>query len=230
MGFRKSIFFVCLLIGLSFALVSLSEASVGTWEYNFADVQGDEWENDWEVIAGSFKVEDGALIQEEASANDNNAFRCLADTDWEITDGTIEAKVKHMGAGLNDALIFYRMSDTDNGYASRLQLDSYITVGGIAAGAHSHIKYVSTPVVAEQWYIVKIVLEGDSITVFVDDEEFFTAEDSSSSKGRVGFGMSRCIGGAALEWIRVTGEGVTPTAVAPAGKLATTWGEVRIAY
>ena len=122
------------------------------------------------------------------------------------------------------------MKDNDNGYASRLQLDSYITVGKIENGTHSHIKYVSTPVEGDTVYTVRIELEGDSITVFVDDEEFFTAEDSFSSGGKVGFGMSRCIGGAGLEWIRVTGDEVTAAAVDSADKLATTWSAVKVSH
>jgi hypothetical protein len=120
------------------------------------------------------------------------------------------------------------MKDTDNGYASRLQLDSYITVGKITQGKHAHIKFVSTPVKADTWYIVKIELKDSTITVFVDDNELVTVDDTFSLKGSVGFGMSRCAGGASLEWIRVTGTGVTPTAVAPTDKLTTTWSAIKI--
>lgn len=221
----SAVSFACLLTVLTLGFVTLCMA--GTWEYDFTQVQGDQWEKDWEVIAGSFEVVDGALTQTDPSADDNNAFRCLALTDWEIEDGTIEAKVKHSGVGMNDALIFYRMEDTDNGYASRLQLDGYITVGKITNGVHGHIQFVVTPIVADTWYIVKIELEGSLITVYVDDEEFLVVDDSTSAKGRVGFGMSRSGEGASLEWISVTGDGITPTEVAPAGKLAIAWGAIK---
>jgi len=220
----KRAMFLTLFISM-FVFTAISQA--GTWEYDFTDVKGNAWENDWEIIAGEFGVEDGALKQTFASADDNNAFRCLAVTKWEIEDGIIEAQVMHSGAGLNDALVFYRMTDTDNGYASRLQLDGYITIGRIAAGKHAHIKYVPMPVVAEQWYTVKIELKGDSITVYVDDEEMVTVDDAVSPKGRVGFGMSRCAGGASLQSISVTGDGITAAAVSPNDKLATTWSEVK---
>jgi len=200
----------------------------GTWEYDFANIKGNAWEKDWEVIAGEFEVKDGGLWQTMASADDNNAARCLAITKWEIEDGTIEAKVMHYGGGLNDALIYYRMMDTDNGYASRLQLDSYITIGKISGGKHAHIKYVNTPVVAEKLYTVKIELKGDKITVSVDDEEKVVVNDPFSLKGRVGFGMSRCAGGASLQSIKVTGNGVTAISVEPADKLATTWSEIKV--
>jgi len=200
----------------------------GTWEYDFSKVNGDAWTKDWKVIAGEFGFKDGALWQTTVSADDNNAFRCLAVTNWEIGDGTIEAKVMHHGAGLNDALIFYRMMDNDNGYASRLQLDSYITIGKISGGKHAHIKYVVTPVVGEQLYTVKIELEGEKITVSVDDEEKVVVEDPFSLKGRIGFGMSRCAGGASLQSIKVTGNGVTAISVEPVDKLATTWSEIKV--
>jgi len=220
----KRVTFLALFICM-FVFASLSQA--GTWEYDFTDVKGDDWEKDWEVIEGEFGIEDGALKQTFASADDNNAFRAIAMTKWEITDGTIEAKMMHSGAGLNDALVFYRMSDTDNGYASRLQLDGYITIGRITEGTHAHILYTATPIEAEVWYIVKIELDGDSITVYVDDVEFVNINDDASLKGSVGFGMSRCSGGASLQWIRVTGDGVKPNAVSSNDKLATTWSEVK---
>ncbi|MCX6644472.1 MAG: DUF1080 domain-containing protein [Candidatus Bathyarchaeota archaeon] len=221
-----SALFTCMLAGSMFVFATLGQA--GTWEYDFTKISGNQWEKDWKVISGEFEVADGALTQTEPSADDNNAFRCLALTKWEIGDGTIEAKVKHIGAGLNDALVFYRMKDEDNGYASRLQLDGYITVGKITQGKHAHIKFVVTPVKAETWYIVKIELKDSTITVFVDDNELVTVDDTFSLKGSVGFGMSRCAGGASLEWIRVTGDGVTPTAVAPKDKITTTWSAIKV--
>ena len=225
--------FVCLFISFMFVFAPFSEAKVGTWEYNFADVKGNEWEKDWKVIAGSFEVKDGSLAQTDRSGDDNNAFRAIAQTDWEIEDGTIEARVKHdaQAAGTNDALLYYRMKDDDNGYASRLQFDNYITIGKIENGQHGHIKFVNTPVDPETWYVVKVELEGKNITVFVDDNEFFTVEDSFSSKGRVGFGMARSTADAYLSWIRVTGEGVKSMAVVyPSDKLVTTWSKIKNSY
>lgn len=217
-------------IAFSFLLTGLliaASSHAATWEYNFADVQGDQWMNDWLVIDGEFAVEDGSIFQSAPSADDNNAFRAIAQTPWEITDGTIEVAMWHEGAGLNDALLFYRMQDNDNGYASRLQLDGYITVGSITDGRHAHIEYIAMPVQADTEYIVKVELEGSQITVSVDDEEKLIVDDDSSLSGRVGFGMSRCAGGAHLSWIRVTGDGVTPSAVEPGGKLSTTWGSLK---
>ncbi|MFA4880332.1 MAG: family 16 glycoside hydrolase [Candidatus Doudnabacteria bacterium] len=214
-----------IVLSVMFAFVPFGQA--GTWEYDFTKIKGNEWEKDWEVIDGEFDVVDGALKQTAQSADDNNAFRAIALTKWEIQNGIIEAKVKHSGAGNNDALIFYRMEDNDNGYASRLQLDGYITIGKITNGVHGHIQFVVTPVQADVWYIVKIELDGDTITVSVDDKEFIILQDKTSPSGSVGFGMSRCAGGASLEWIHVTGSGVTPTLVAPAGKLTTTWANIK---
>ncbi len=215
-----------------FVIAPLSEAAVGTWEYNFADVKGNQWEKDWKVVHGAFEVRDESLAQTDRSGDDNNAFRAIAQTKWEIEDGTIEARVMHDvgAAGTNDALLYYRMNDDDNGYASRLQFDNYITVGKIEGGKHAHIKYVVTPVDADTWYIVKVELKGKNITVFVDDNEFFTVEDDFSSRGRVGFGMARSTADAYLSWIRVTGEGVRATAVSPSDKLSTTWSKIKSSY
>jgi len=226
---KNTIFVVIFLFSsVMLVLVPFRQTDAATWEYNFADV-GNEWEDLWKVIDGDFELKDDSLFQSAQSGDDNNAFRAIAQTDWEIEDGTIEAGIWHDGqaAGFNDALLYYRMKDDDNGYASRLQLDNYITVGKIQDGKHEHIKYVNTTVETEIEYTVKVVLDGNLITVFVDDNEFFTVENDFSSKGRVGFGMARCNGGAHLSWIRVTGEDVTAMPVSTQGKLATTWSNIK---
>jgi len=215
--------FACLVTGFVFALVPIAKA--GTWEYDFTNA--DNWENDWQVIAGEFEVADGALKQTFESDDDNNVFRAIAMTNWEIGDGTIEARVMHSGEGLNDALVFYRMSDTDNGYASRLQLDGYITIGRITDGTHAHILYTAMPVEADVWYTIRIELEGDSITVYVDDVEYVTVNDDASLKGSIGFGMSRCSGGASLQWIKVTADDLTTASVDTKGKLTACWGDIK---
>jgi hypothetical protein len=210
--------------------VSISYAKVGTWEYDFADVKGNAWEKDWKVVHGTFNLIDQSLAQTDRSGDDNNAFRAIAQTKWEIADGTIEAKIKHdaQATGASDALLYYRMKDEDNGYASRLQHDNYITIGKISAGKHGHIKFVSTPVNADIWYDVKVELAGNKITVFLNGEEKVSVEDDFSPQGLVGFGMARSTANAYLSWIRVTGEGVTPTAaVSPSGQLTTTWGRLK---
>lgn len=201
----------------------------GTWEYDFTKATKTALVKDWKVVAGKFEVTDGTLFSNDVSADDNNAFRAIAQTMWDLGDGTIEAKVKHddKAAGLNDCLVFYRMKNDDDGYASRLQLDSYITIGKITAGRHGHIKFVNFPVVAGEWYTVKVELKGKDIAAFVNNKEYVAVSDDWSSKGKVGFGMARSAGGSRLQWIRVTGDGVTGLSVQPNGKTAVTWGELK---
>lgn len=221
-----------ILVALALGLSATVAASAGTWTYDFSTLGGADWTKDWKVVAGTFKVDNGSLWQTDPSDDDNNAFRAIAQTTWDIADGTIEAKVKHDDAAtkLNDCLVFYRMKSDNDGYASRLQLDSYMTIGKITDGKHAHIKFTANPVVAAQSYTIKIELKGADIAAYVDDALLVNATDDWSSKGKVGFGMSRSNGGARLEWIKVTGDGVegAATPVQPVGKTATTWGDLKV--
>lgn len=208
-------------------------------DYDFADpgiVGPGDSAKGWDVISGEWAVVDGEYVETEmvgqAAAQDGNAFRAIMDTAWEIEDGIVEMKARHDAAssGANDAILLYRMEDDDNGYATRLQRDNYLTIGKITDGVYSHLKYTSVPVNADTVYTVTVELDGDSIKAYIDGVLKVEVNDGTYKKGRVGL----CVGRSAFPIyflsVHVEGGGVPEgnvLAIEPADKLATAWGEIK---
>lgn len=208
------------------------------FEYDFSDpklIGENNSAKGWKVISGKWAIANGMYDQTELAgqevAKDTNAFRSIFESSWVIKDGTVTMKAKHdvKSTGPNDALLLYRMVDNDNGYATRLQRDGYVTIGKITKGAYSHLKYTANPVDADKVYTVTIKLNGNNIDAYLDNKLLVSVADASYDKGRIGLGVSRS--GFPIHFLSVSaeGEGVPTgtTAVEKSSKLATTWGDLK---
>jgi len=83
----------------------------------------------------------------------------------------------------------------------------------------------------DEFYTLKLSCEGDTITVFYDDEEIISAEDSDHAAGTIALCVQDQV--VYFDNVKVTGDEI-PNAnmspVEPAGKLVTTWGTLKRAY
>jgi len=212
--------------------------SAYAFEYDFSDsklIGENNSAKGWKVISGKWVIANGMYDQTELAgqevAKDTNAFRSIFESSWVIKDGTVTMKVKHdaKSTGANDALLLYRMVDNDNGYATRLQRDGYLTIGKITKGAYSHLKYTASPVDADKVYTVTIKLNGNNIDAYLDNKLLVSVTDASYDKGRIGLGVSRS--GFPIHFLFVSAEGdgvpTGTTSVDHKGKLTTTWGDLK---
>ena len=208
--------------------------SVFAFDYDFSDPKAvGANAKDWKVIKGTWVIENGMYNQTDNNANDGNAFRSIYQSKWVIKDGTVIMKAKHdaKSTGNNDAILLYRMIDNDNGYATRLQRDGYLTIGKIISGVYSHILYTAMAVNADQVYTVTVKLNGDAIDAYLDDQLLVSANDSTFKSGQIGL----CVGRSAFPIhflsISADGDGVPKGsaffAVESPGKLTTTWGDLK---
>ena len=209
--------------------------SVFAFDYDFADpraVEGNNNAKDWKVKSGTWSIKNGTYDQTDVNGNDGNAFRSIYQSKWVIKDGTVEMKAKHdaKSSGMNDAILLYRMEDDDNGYATRLQRDGYLTIGKIMAGAYSHILYTVTSVAADKVYTVTVKLNGDAIDAYLDNKLLVSVKDKTFSEGKIGLCVGRCAFPIHFLSISAEGDGIpkdNPFAVESLGKLATTWGNMK---
>jgi hypothetical protein len=208
--------------------------SVFAFDYSFSDPLAVAVNaKDWKVISGKWAIANGMYDQTENNASDGNAFRTILQSKWTIADGTVTLKAKHdaKSTGTNDALVLFRMVDNDNGYASRLQRDGYLTIGKITKGVYSHLKYTATPVDADKVYTVIIKLKGNAIDAYLNDKLLVSVTDATYAKGQIGLGVSRSAFPVHFLSVSADGNGVPVgsglTAVESNNKLATTWGDLK---
>jgi hypothetical protein len=209
-------------------------ASAFAFDYDFADAKNASGTDakGWKVNSGTWAMANGMYDETQlGGANDGNAFRTIYQSSWVITDGTVILKVKHdvKSTGANDALLLFRMVDSDNGYAARLQRDNYITIGKIVKGVYSHLKYTATPVDADKVYTITIKLKGTALDAYVDDKLLVSTTDATFDKGQIGLGISRSAFPIHFIFLSVNGDGIPSgtTAVESHNKLATSWGDLK---
>ncbi len=222
----------------SILLCLVLTVSIYAFDYDFSDprvIGENNSAKDWKVISGTWVIANGMYSQTQIAgqevAKDSNAFRTIYQSKWVIVDGTVKMKAKHdaKSSGPNDALLLYRMVDNDNGYATRLQRDGYLTIGKITKGVYSHLKYTANPVDADKVYTVTIKLKGNAIDAYLDDKLLVSVTDNSFDKGQIGLGVSRS--GFPIHFISISAEGdgipSGTTSIERSGKLTTTWGNLK---
>lgn len=201
--------------------------------YTFDDDQA------WEVITGNWEVKDGefystestttmcaiALLKEEEEVRTEELEYIsvkgydLGTGEWQnlfIVFGYDEAEPQYYMAGsLVIAQAFYFETvdmQTHNRGADLNRVD----VAGLAA---------------ETWYEMKVVFEGDTVTMFAGEEGEKLEERVSYTfpggmpKGRVGLGASASEN--KYDDFIVAGPNVKPISVESHGRLTTTWGKVK---
>ena len=189
-------------------------------DFDDNDVLGWEWINKTDTSV----VENGEIYMD--SANIAKTVMLLSPISVKNFTATYDMKVVNAPAG---GLVF-RFQDISKYYVihqgtGKLRLRNVTT--NLADGDKGQT--------ANQYVTYKVVVEDDDITVYINDEEFLNASDSSiPDKGRIGFiinsgGDAGVLHHTYYDNFRV--ESIeTLMAVAAADKLTTTWAAVKFGY
>lgn len=166
---------------------------VGLFFDNFNEHSPPEAPDRWTVLAGTWQTAiDGTTVYEQTDTGVVRSDSVAGDTTW--TDYIFEVGVKFVTAGsesVRGAILAFRYQDTSNYYAlieaeDVDQLRLYRRIGG----SDTLIASVDVTIIQDQWYSVKISIEGQTINVWVDDTQYFTNQDSGGtlSTGKIGLG------------------------------------------
>jgi hypothetical protein len=203
----------------------------------------------WVDLWGDWDIQDGALHQ---GAIDDNCMAVVADEFWqeEWTEYTMELSAKKL-SGNEGFLIMFRLhgapearGKTLRALPPRMEGQSPMTeywwnIGGwgntrtvierwignvrieqgLVAGTHG--------VELDQWHNIKIENRLDGYNVYFDGEELAAVEDADVEGGRIG--LATWATEALFDDVVVYGPD-GPAAVAPAGKLPTSWGSIKSKY
>jgi hypothetical protein len=107
----------------------------------------------------------------------------------QITDGFVEVKFKPL-AGREDRAggLLWRFKDGDNYSVARANaLESNVSLYHTEQGRRITIKYVTAPVAANQWHILRVEFSGSAIKVRLNGTQYIEVKDNHiSGAGAVG--------------------------------------------
>lgn len=193
-----------------------------------------EFKNDkaldsWKPVGGEWQVKNG-LLEGKTTGYQDLMLNVAGVAGW--TDYTFEVKGK-LTAGRIWGMCF-RYVDTSTNYRINLYDDLDATnnfyVYKRVSGAFSEVFKVGVgKIEKDDWHIIKLKVEGNSIMVYLDGDLKIETQDASGVIKEGGIALEGETGTTFLvEYVKIDGKGIPATAVDPKSKLASLWGEVKI--
>jgi hypothetical protein len=171
---------------------------VGLFFDNFNEHTPPEAPDGWTVYWGTWQTTiDGTTVYEQTQKNVERTVSIAGNTNW--IDYVFQTKVKFVfppgtppSAG---AILFFRFQDASNYYFLFMAEDKdelllYRRIGGVEEQIGPS---VSITLVEDQWYDVRVSIEGQIINVWINGTQYFTNQGSGGTltTGAIGFGTKR---------------------------------------
>ena len=187
---------------------------------------------DWELgPQATAKVKDGML--ELTVAGGQNSGIYFGEDNW--TDYRMEVKARklvgpyfHLFARVQEpAVDFYFMEISYNSHTTSLFMFSGGAANEITGGPRPE-RPDSKDTKGGDAYTMVFETEGETLRTYIDGKLMVENQDKTYDKGRPGLGGRDST--VLYEYVEINGEGIPPTAVEPADKLATLWRELKSPY
>ena len=187
---------------------------------------------DWELgPQATAKVKDGML--ELTVAGGQNSGIYFGEDNW--TDYRMEVKARklvgpyfHLFVRVQEpAVDFYFMEISYNSHTTSLFMFSGGAANEITGGPRPK-RPDSKDDKGGDAYTMVFEVEGETLRTYIDGKLMVENQDKTYDKGRPGLGGRDST--VAYEYVEINGKGIPPTAVEPADKLATLWGELKSPY
>ncbi len=137
----------------------------------------------WTAESGEWSVKNGAYVQHKVDSQGYMTFAGSAS--W--TDYEFEVKVTPLA---HNGKVSVMLSGRADGAANRY-ISSYnggkLTINRRINGADKVLATTSCEMVVGTTYTMKMVFEGDQISLYIDGEKLLEATDSTHASGKVGF-------------------------------------------
>lgn len=167
-----------LVVSLLLAMGSMANAAT-LFSDNFNDGNATGWtatQGTWSVVTDS-----GSYVYYKSGTDEG---RTSAGSAW--TNYSVEAKVKVDNFnGSNRAYVCGRYKDGNNYYAASL-MSNALEIRKKVSGSSTTIASKSYTVATGTWYTVKLVMNGSSISMYVNGALQLSATDASLASGAVG--------------------------------------------
>lgn len=206
------------------ASLASMEASAGTFIDNFEDEK--QSEANWTSLNADREIKDGKCIF--SCPTDNSAPGALL-LDF-LTEDKMEIEVSGMDCGTGVWQNFYIVFAYLEDEAKMYRAGAFIGGGEwrlhvIAGGSATQLQTVGAALQTNNWYTMKIAIDGDTAILYADGEELLQYTfPEGMPVGRIGFGQSQANG----EFDNFKVEAPSIIAVEPSGKLTTTWAYIKL--
>ena len=212
-------------IGLLIAIMSLAFFTCSAWAI-FYDFEDEKQADDWQVLDGEGKIEDGRYILNNTTSSSGIAV--IGDMTW--TDCTITCKATFLEGSVDNMGFVWRLAANDLFYVISVRLDQSVGYCGCVNGAWMNagapINSVPFDTEIDKEYELKLVVKGNHFQFYIDDEDMGEWEDDQLETGMIGFRVWSAI--MAVDDLDINGPGIPATAVDSQGKMATAWGEIKL--
>ena len=225
--------------------ISLLLATIPVWGV-FYDFGNKNQLKEWEVIAGEWKIENGALKGEKVPAAggfDHGPGIVVGEDSW--ADYVVELKMKMDDGKLGGPIIRY--IDEQNWYwfepwGSSIYMRPHVAGEDQAPDPIPGALWDRGKTFQDsEWHTYKIKAQGEDITAWFDGEEIFSftydklkwgrpAHDVKEGlkQGKVGLmTWTGDMGLAYFDDINIEGTGIPGSVVHPNGRLSITWGSIK---
>lgn len=209
----------------AFVFAIASQTMAGEWTDEFEEE--DEMAENWTPLFGTWKFMEGKYRM-EAGATSGAAI-----TQFDLSDAaSIEINAAYVDGGWENFSLILAYIDDNEAY----QLDIRGGGGVVrfekftpgAAGAQI-LGQGNMAAVRNVWYTMRAVIDGDTVTGFVDDEEIVKYTfPQGLPEGKIGLGGEQA--NAEYEYITIMGPRIGVEAVSVVDKLSVTWGGIRAGY
>ena len=215
----------CLCICVCFAFVLAIQPALAI-RYEF---DSEKEIADWELgPQATAKVKDGML--ELTVAGGQNSGIYFGEDNW--SDYRMEVKARklvgpyfHLFARVQEpAVDFYFLEISYNSHTTSLFMFSGGAANEITGGPRPK-RPDSKDTKGGDAYTIVFETEGETLRTYIDGKLMVENQDKTYDKGRPGLGGRDST--VLYEYVEINGEGIPPTAVEPADKLAITWAELK---
>ncbi len=223
---------ICLLVVLIFMVAIQSTPNAKTIFY-------DDFEKDlsnWKILAGTVTIAEDDTIKGNHVMDFNGVGQSIVakdDTFRDLTDYVIEIKARAAEQlQWTEVVILFRVQGDNSKYYqayTNVHIPDTNTVLNNGAAFANFTTKAGIPVKVGQWFKKKVIVEGNSIQVFIDDVKYIDEKRSDLDKGTFG-SRSATVHVQYDDWhvYDLSGPSIHPGAVDEENKLAISWGKMKL--
>lgn len=109
----------------------------------------------------------------------------FGDTNW--VDYTVQTDIRYINGAGNDAGLLFRVQDENNWYQFRLRNGEIRLISRVNGAVNAGIASMPITIQPDTWYQLKVVVYGDTVQAYLDNDLIFDYSGLQLAHGAVGY-------------------------------------------